>query len=547
MGKRNQKRLAGIIAALAVGLGLFAFRAGAQPQPPDLFPVPTAGETLPPLTVDDPDVQPAQFTTPGSPPATATTVHTVPDPPSPVVRIQVRVPADSPPDDGIRYVITVQNASQAEAHSVTVRNPIPDTVQQILKHDPTPDPKLSDPNRQLVWSFGTLKPGEKKTIELTLKPKPDAKEVKNLAYVKFEHGEQVTTKINRPGVKVSKTAPKQTVRDEPYAVRVVVENTGKVPAENLRVVENVDPSAEVEVVTTGGKRTKPDDNQWQWEIGKLLPGQRKVIEYRVTPKQARDALSTTNVSADKGVLEKAEARTQVLVPGLGVKLTGPPGVVGPGQVAQYEIVVRNTGTLPATNVRVSGSLPADCKLTMKTNGGQVYRDQIVWTLPRLEPGEAQSFRFKLTASTTGRRVVTATAADARNQRDSQELATVFQGAAAIQWETIPDPVAVHVGKPGMFTVRVKNVGGEAARNVRLEVDLPKAIGVDRVTPNVAPAGGKIVFPAETIPAYGEMVYTISYTARESTQAWFGAKLTADALGDRPLKSEKMVEILGGGR
>ena len=194
--------------------------------------------------------------------------------------------------------------------------------------------KLST-EKQVVWTFGTMKPGEKKTIELMLKPKPDAKEIKNLAYVRFEHGEAVTTKINRPTVKITKNAPKESVRGEPFTVRVVVENTGKVPVEKVRVVENVERSAEVEAVTTGAARTKQDENQWEWQVGTLMPGQRKVIEYRITPRIAADAFTTTNVSADKGILEKAEARTLVHTPGLSVKLTGPTGVVSPGDVARY--------------------------------------------------------------------------------------------------------------------------------------------------------------------------------------------------------------------
>src|SRR5206468_4401911 len=108
--------------------------------------------------------------------------------------------------------------------------------------------------------------------------------------------------------------------------------------------------------TTGASRTKHDENQWEWQVGTLLPGQRKLIEYRITPRLAADAFSTTNVSADKGVLEKAEARTTVHTPGLSVKLTGPSGVVGAGEAARYEITVRNTGTLPSMNVKVTGTI-----------------------------------------------------------------------------------------------------------------------------------------------------------------------------------------------
>lgn len=496
-------------------------------------------EVLPPLVTTDPEVKPAQFVVPAATPAAPQ--RSFGDPPTPVVRIQVRVPADSPPGDDIKYVITVQNASQAEAHHVQVRNPVP-TNATPTKAEPKWDEKQPDP-KQLVWSFGSLKPGATRSIELYLKPNPGVTELRNLAYVKFEHGEATTTKINRPGLKVAKVAPKQIIRDEPYTVRVTVENTGKVVAENVRVVEDVSRAAEVEAVTAGAKRTKPDENQWQWELGKLMPGQRKVIEYRVTPKGTSDSLTTSAVSAEKSVLEKAETRTQVLVPGLTATLTGPP-LVQPGQAANYEIEVRNTGTLPSTNVRVSGTIPSDCTPTRKTDGGQVYRDQIVWTIPRLEPGEALSRRYSLKANTTGRRTVTAAASDARGTRTSQDLATTFQGTASLSWETRPDQASMSVNRQGTFTVRVKNGGGEAAANVRVEVELPDSVRLIQDTPKGTATGKTLVFAPETIPGYGDRTYTITFESLKSDQALFKWKMTADSLTS-PVTSEKSVEITGG--
>ena len=251
MTKRNFARAAAIGAALAFGTfarAQFVAQPSEEPSAPLITPI------------EDPGIEQAQFTqpvraneTPGAyAPGSGTRV--VSDPPPPVVRIQVRVPADAPPGDDLKYVIVVQNTSQADAHQVAVRNPIPEGALQVTKAEPQPDAKLSS-EKQVVWKFGTLKGGEKRTIELHLKPKPDAKEVKNLAYVQFEHGEAVTTKINRPVVKVTKQSPKETVRGEPFTVRVIVENTGRVPAEKVRIVENVERSAEVEAMTVGASRT----------------------------------------------------------------------------------------------------------------------------------------------------------------------------------------------------------------------------------------------------------------------------------------------------
>jgi uncharacterized repeat protein (TIGR01451 family) len=553
---RGKIRWVGLV-AVAVTCALFALSAPAQFQPPELLP-PSLTQPIPdpmpgPPAIEDPEVIPAQLFQPGRVevrPGAAP--RAVADPPAPLVRVQVRVPADSPPGDDLKYLITVQNTSTAEAHSVTIRNPLPEGATAV-KAEPTWD-KSASSEKQLVWKFGTLAPGKSKTIELTLRPDAKATEIRNLAYVSFEHGQAVTTRINKPAVRLTKSAPKQSVRDEPFTVRIAVDNTGKVPAENLRVIENLTPTAEFEPVTKGARRTDKRDapagaegQQWVWEIAKLMPGERKVIEYRVTPREAKEVYALTSLAAAKGVADRAEARTQVLVPGLTVKLAGPAAnaPVNPGEPAKYEITVRNTGTMPSTNVRVTGTLPADCTPTKKTAGGVLYRDAIQWTIPRLEAGEAQTFRFEVKSATTGRRVVVASAADARGQRAADELGTLFQGVAALVWESIPNPVALSVGKQGTFTVRVRNNGGEAARNVRVEIEVPDAVTTVQVTPRITLMGNRLVFGPEAIPAGGEATYTLTYEARQSAQAWFKLKMTADCLGDRPMQTEKAVEITGG--
>ena len=196
-------------------------------------------------------------------------------------------------------------------------------------------------------------------------------------------------------------------------------------------------------------------------------------------------------------------------------------------------------------MKVTGTIPADCKPTMKTDGGQIFRDSIVWTLPKLEPGEAQTYRFSIKASTTGRRVVVASAADARGTKGGQELATVFAGAAVLGWETSFNPLTVQVGRQGVFTVKVKNNGGEAARNVKVQIEVPDAVTVIQTTPQVRVANNAVQFGSESIPAYGEATYTLTFQGAKADTAWFKVRMSADCLGDRPLQTEKMVEVIGG--
>ncbi|MCS7021328.1 MAG: hypothetical protein NZU63_05835 [Gemmataceae bacterium] len=573
---------------ILVGRGAGNVRADEEPGALPLLPTPSL-DTGPSLPVDaegEPAVIPAQGAVIPAQgllplqqlgPGTAVGSAAVVDPPPPLVRIQVRVPATAPPGKELTYQIVVRNTSSAPAYNVTVRNPLPEGA-TFVAADPAPEKSVSalssappapelltPPGRApgvsapasagpavLVWKVGTLGPGESRTIRLTLQPKAETKEIRNLAYVSYEYGQAVTTRLRPPMLKVSKAAPRQIVRDEPGVVRIVIDNVGSVPVEQIRIVENVPASAEIEPLTGGGKRTNtpegtPTAQQWVWEIPRLWPGQRHSIEYRLVPRESRDVLTLTHVSAAGGIQEKAEATLTVLTPGLAVQLTATPGnaPVAPGEVARLEILVRNTGTLPAMQVRVSGTIPPDCKPVRKTEGGQWQRDLMVWFIPRLEPGEARTFRYELKAATTGRRTIVAAVSDARGQQARAETAILFQGAPALNWETVPQPATLRVGQQGTLTIRLRNNGGDTARNVRLEITLPEAVAFRTAQPPVAPPqAGRLFFPPQNLAPGSETVITITYEARQPAQAFFRLRLLADHLGDQPMQTEKAVEILG---
>src|SRR5688572_15029425 len=143
------------------------------PQVP-VAPTKNEPEKLPKLelpAIQDENVEPVQFKQPGGVPArpvAGASGRDVPDPAHPVVTIRVRVPADAAPGDDIKYVITVRNVSAADAHAVTVRNPLGAEVETVVKAEPEPDkPDPADKKRPVVWSLGTPKGGATKTIRPT--------------------------------------------------------------------------------------------------------------------------------------------------------------------------------------------------------------------------------------------------------------------------------------------------------------------------------------------------------------------------------------------
>ncbi len=457
-----------------------------------------------------------------------------PQPPTPSVTLTVLIPRDHPPGQDIPCTIQAANNSGGDAHKVVVR------IGEIDGADiAAAEPKVEG---QASWNLKTLKAGESQKIELKLRPKPTATTVAVKAFVQFEHGQSVKTMLSEPKLQVKTELPKQHAADDPIPVRVTIHNNGRVAITGAKLTQTISDGFEFHKDITGGEATK-QKNQRLWSVGNVMPGETKTLQYLVTAKTGRALQVMSVVDAEGKVQSDDKAEARILESGLKVEIKGD-GKVSSEQPAQYETTVTNSGTMPLTNVRVTGSIPDECRLTKMTRGGKESQGQVYWAIPKLAPGESQSFRWGLQSTGGGRKQVRAAAIAGRGVEDTAKAETVFQGVANLHWATSFDRDTVAYDQQGVMTIRVSNTGSEAATNVKLSVELPKnLVSVVQISPAYKKDGDRVVFDSRTVPAGKAETYTITFRGEQFGRAYFNAKLSADALGDRPLGAEKYVEIV----
>ncbi len=495
----------------------------------------------------DSDVQPAQFVEPGT--RGQVVGGAVPDPATPVVRIQVRTPSHIAPGKSVPYKIVVTNTSSATAYKVVVRHPVPEGVITPTKMEPpadrqtAPAPAKTTP-KDYLWDFAELKAGQSKEIVIEYPVVATVKSIRATAFVSFEHGQAVTTDVDKPKLAVNKTAPEKASAGEPITVRVEISNTSRVPVQAVKLVEQV-PEGFV-YAGDGDSESGTTPGQRIWNLGTLVPGQRKFVEYRVTSKDAAELATTSQVSSkDTPAPEMSTSTTKVLAPKMQLEFTGPPTVAA-GDTGQYTINVTNTGGLALNTVRVAATVPSDCTVKNMTSGGQRYKDQIVWELPLdrnkgpLKPGETAQVRFRLKAATSGARRIVATAEAGKGLEQSETVQSAFQGSSLLIPHTDLQSIVI-VGKQSILTYIVENAGDETARNVVLRIELPKGIRTTEISPNYKVAGNEVTFNPQSIPAHSELKFTVTYVPEQVGVNETTFKLFADSL-ESPLTKTARISV-----
>jgi uncharacterized repeat protein (TIGR01451 family) len=449
------------------------------------------------------------------------------DPPTPVVAIRVRVPACAGAGQGLEYHICVENCSEAAAHHVLVRNPLPAHARFVRAR---PEPSSKEP--ELVWQFGTLEPCACREIVLVLMPTGTG-DVENCARVQFEHGQCVCTKIARPSIILKKCGPAEALLNESLNFQLTVTNTGPVEVTGVTVTDYLPDGLE----HASGKK------QLFWQVGTLAPGECRTVEYAATARKSGRWCNKAVANAAGGLSANAESCVTIAEARLTLAKTGPAQRYV-NLPAAYQITVTNAGTMRLTNVVLNDPVPPETTFVSATHGGQLADNQVHWVIGELAPGEARTVDVVLRARDSGRVCNRATATADRGLTAQAEACTEFVGVSALLLELVDTDDPVEVGGETSYVILVRNQGTIPATGVRIDVQVPEQMAVVRVT---GPAdhrkeGQRIEFLPLTIQPQNTARYTVYVKALRPGDVRCKVELRADQLTRGAVYEEESTTI-----
>jgi uncharacterized repeat protein (TIGR01451 family) len=449
------------------------------------------------------------------------------DPPVPVVAIRVRVLASAPAGQEVEYRLCVDNRSQAAAHHVLVRDPVPANARFVRA---TPQPSATAP--ELLWQLGTLEPGATREIVLVLVPTGPG-DVDNCARVQFEHGQCVCTKITRPALRLQKSGLDQAVLYDALTYRLTVTNAGTGEAAGVTLTDTLPPGLEHE----SGK------NQLTWELGKLAPGQSQSVDYQLVAKAAGRLCNRAVATAAGGLREEVEHCVTVGEAKLTLSKTGPARRYL-NMAVSYQLTATNPGTAAVEELVITDTLPPGGTFVSASGGGQQVGGEVRWAIGTLAPGASRTVDVVLRAREPGRLCNRATARAARGLTAQAEFCTEFTGVSALLLEVVDTDDPVEVGAETNYIILVRNQGMVPTNEVRIDALVPQQMAVARVAgpSRYRQEGQRLLFEPLTLAPRSDARYVITVKALRPGDVRFKVDLTARELPSGPVHEEESTTV-----
>jgi hypothetical protein len=215
--------------------------------------------------------------------------------------------------------------------------------------------------RTIETTIGTIPPGQAKTIEVPLiarQPGPHRVLVSVTADGPLNDASETTVEVRKAELTIAVGGAEQLMPGQEAVYQIRVENPGEVPMPDVVIRATPPTMLSAKEADSAGRILAAD--QATWALGTLAPGERKTVKLTVTADRIGEPSAFLATATSGKRTAKAETSVKVIgMPALTLELVEPARPVPVGQRAAYRVVVKNRGTGPARQVRVSVEIPEE--------------------------------------------------------------------------------------------------------------------------------------------------------------------------------------------
>ncbi len=425
-------------------------------------------------------------------------------------------------------------------------------------------------------TIAVLKPGESKTINVTASADEEGELRSCLAIVNYMPAICLTSRVIKPELELTKTAPKEANRCDVIKLEYTFKNGGSGDVGAFVVTDSLGK----------GLATIDGDSTLKFDVDGLAAGDSRTFIAKVYASKPGSFSSRAVAKAENSDLKSRskETTTDVIAADLDVQVQGPNRLYGE-KLAKFTAHVTNTGNTTADDVNVNVYWPEACDLvdlstpkmqssnstssqsnqkkqgepTVAKNAGgagdsssakkndkaDVAMSDKSLSIGRLEAGQTAVFEYAirtrdvktLPTKVVARYVCDVDAAEDQANAKSETVATAMARVEivrlpALQLVVLDDQDPVNKNSNVVYTIRVWNEGDAADSNVAVSAELPEGLKFVRAegpTENSVD-GSKITFePVKTMKPGDRADYKVTAKCTGSGDVRFSATLSSKSL------------------
>ena len=444
---------------------------------------------------------------------------------TPSLSVEKIAPKEVQVDNATSFEIRVRNTGTAAARDVEVHDVVPKRTRLVGT-----EPLASRGNNgELVWSLGTMEPGEEARLVVQLMPIAEG-EIGSVATVRFRADVSVRTQATRPELVVEVSAPSDVMIGDDVTYDIKVSNVGSGTATGIVLVQHLPENLE-----------HPAGSELEYDIGTLKPDEASELQLTLRAVGPGPVNNTIIAQADGNVRAEQEIKLEVIAPALELAIKGPKKRYLE-RPATYTVSVSNPGTATAKEIELVTYLPPGMKFVKADNYGH-YDPQtraVYWLLEELPPQEKGSVTLVALPVETGEHKLRVEGAAEQGLSVKGEQTVRVEGVAAILFEVVDVEDPVEVGAETMYEIRVVNQGTKAATNVQLDALLPagmQVVGADGPTRHVVDQGRITFDPLARLAPKADTTYRIRVQAIEPGDMRVRVHLKTDEMSTPVTKEE----------
>ncbi|MEX0712843.1 MAG: hypothetical protein WD278_10875, partial [Pirellulales bacterium] len=348
---------------------------------------------------------------------------------TPSLTIEKTAPAEIQVGIAAVFQVRIRNTGSITAEHVEVIDEVPQGA-RLLSTRPEASPGAGS---QLVWTLGSIKPGEEVAVEMELMPLSEG-EIGSVATVGFSAQASARTVCTRPQLAVEVTGPREVLIGEELTLAIKVSNPGSGTARGVVLSESIPEALE-----------HPAGSELEYEIGDLEPNETQELSLTMKATAAGHVVNLLLARGEGQVEAVGQADFEVVAPALEVSVDGPKRRYLERQ-ATYTVMVSNPGTAAAKEVELVTHLPRGLKFVEANNSGQYdpQTNSVHWLLEELPPQEIGKVTVTTLPIEAGEQTVRVEGTAQRGLAAEKEEVILIEGVAAILFQVVDvaDPIEV---------------------------------------------------------------------------------------------------------